>query len=84
MRKEIKHDMHLLTAKLLEAQINLGLEPSFEISWNELLHVLSDDTSVHETKWKELKGQAMDFDYEQSQDFVSSSSRLVNFNLLLD
>ena len=74
MRKEIKHDIHLLTAKLLEAQINLGLEPSFEISWNELMQVLSDETSVRGTNWKQLKGQAMDFDYEQSQDFVSSSS----------
>ena len=34
MRKQIKHDLHLLTAKILEAQINLGLEPNFEVTWN--------------------------------------------------
>lgn len=55
IRREIKHDVHLLTAKIMEAQINLGLEPSFKIGWNELMQVLYDDTLVSGTKWKDLK-----------------------------
>ena len=40
IRKEIKHDLDQITAKILEAQINLGLEPNFEVTWSLPKHEL--------------------------------------------
>ena len=40
IRKEIKHDYGQLKAKLLESQIDLGLDPNFDIDWDLPKHEL--------------------------------------------
>ena len=56
MKREIKHDLPQLSAKLLECQIRLGLDPIFDQKWdfprNLLMEKVNNLSSLIEAEAK--------------------------------